>query len=99
MTDIPISLDRHRSQFAQRATEMRRSLAEVRADTISLREHHDALEAQLAAAPAASWPEAAGKARYLLGLLAATPVAKDARRQRLIQNVLADFARLTSSPK
>ena len=43
---------------------------------------------------AASWSEAADKARYLLNLFAATPAAQDPRRQTLIAGVLADFARL-----
>jgi hypothetical protein len=48
----------------------------------------------LLAAPAASWHEAAEKARYLLNLFAATLDAQDPRRQKLIAAVIADFDRL-----
>jgi hypothetical protein len=97
MTDDPIALDRHRGMSAQKATEVRRLLAEVEANAKGLREQQEALEAQLILLPAASWPEAAEKARYLLGLFAGTPIAQDARRQKLIANVLEDFARLARS--
>jgi hypothetical protein len=97
MTDRPISLDRHRGMAAQKATELRRLLAEVAADQEALRERQEQLETQLIAAPAASWVEAAEKARYLLRLFAATLTAEDPRRQRLIASVLEDFARLTTA--
>ena len=95
MTDQTIDLDEHRGMAAQKATELRRLLADVEADAQALRVRQQALETQLAAAPAGSWAEAAGKARYLLGLFAATAEAQDPRRQTLIANVLEDFARLT----
>jgi hypothetical protein len=79
---------------AQKATEIRRLLAEVEANEKALRDRQEELEAQLVAAPAVSWPEAAEKARYLLGLFASTPTAQDPRRQKLISTVLDDFARL-----
>ena len=97
MTDKPIRLDRHRGMAAQKATEVRRLLAEVEANQKALRERQDELEAQLIAAPAASWSEAAAKARYLLRLFAATPVAQDPRRQTLIASVLEDFVRLSEA--
>ena len=56
------------------------------------------LEAQLLAAPAATWQEAAEKAHYLLTLFAATPNAQDPRRQKLIAAVLEDFERLSHIP-
>jgi hypothetical protein len=97
MTEDPIALDRHRGMAAQKATELRRLLAEVESNAQVLREQQEALEAQLVALPAESWPEAAEKARYLLGLLAGTPIAQDPRRQKLIANVLEDFVRLSKS--
>lgn len=97
MTDRPITLDRHRGMAAQRATEIRRLLAEVEANEQALRARQDELEAQLVAAPALTWPEAAGKARYLLKLFATTPTAQDARRQKLIASVLEDFTRLSQA--
>jgi hypothetical protein len=95
MTDHTIRLDGHRGMAAQKATEVRRLLAEVEANQKALRERQEELEAQLIAAPAATWSEAAAKARYLLRVFAATPVAQDPRRQTLIASVLEDFARLS----
>jgi hypothetical protein len=94
MTD-PVQLDDRRGMAAQKATEIRRLVADVEADAAALRTRQEALEEQLVAAPAASWIEAAGKARYLLGLFASTPAAQDPRRQTLIASVLDDFARLS----
>ncbi len=95
MTDKTIDLDQHRGMAAQKATDIRRLLADVEANEAALRLRQDALEARLIAAPAASWQEAADKARYLLNLFAATLTSQDPRRQKLITAVLADFARLS----
>ena len=94
ITNRPVDLDQHRGMAAQKATELRRLLAEVEADAKALRARQDELEAHLAAAPADSWPEAAEKVRYLLRLFAATPEAQDPRRQLLIINALEDMRRL-----
>ena len=94
MTDGTIELDQHRGMAAQKATEIRRLVAEVEADERALRLRQGELEAQLVAVPAATWHDAAEKARYLLGLFASTPAAQDPRRQTLIANVLDDFQRL-----
>ena len=94
MTDKTIDLDRHRGMSAQKATELRRLLADVEANENALRLRQDELEAHLLAAPAANWYEAAEKARYLLKLFATTLAAQDPRRQQLIAAVLADFKRL-----
>jgi hypothetical protein len=98
VTDKTIELDEHRGMMAQKATELRRLLAEVEADERALRLRQDELEAHLVAAPALSWADAAEKARYLLKILATTPVAQDPRRQTLIANVLDDFTRLAAQP-
>jgi hypothetical protein len=79
---------------AQKATDLRRLLAEVQANENTLRLRQDELEAHLIAAPAANWLEASEKARYLLNLFAATLAAQDPRRQKLIAAVLADLDRL-----
>jgi hypothetical protein len=97
MTDQPITLDGRRGMAAQKATEIRRLLAEVEANEQSLRSRQEELELQLIAVPAVTWFEAAQKARYLLGLFAVTAVAQDPRRKTLIENVLEDFARLSGS--
>lgn len=94
MTDKPIDLDLHRGMAAQKATDLRRLLAEVKDNEKALRTRQDELEAHLIAAPAANWQEASEKARYLLNLFAATLAAEDPRKQRLIAAVLADFDRL-----
>jgi hypothetical protein len=94
MTDKTIDLDRHRGIAAQKATGLRRLLAEVENNERALRLRQDELESHLIAAPAANWHEAADKARYLLKLFANTLTAEDPRRQKLIAAVLDDFERL-----
>jgi hypothetical protein len=86
MTDQPITLDGRRGMAAQKATEIRRLLAEVEANEQSLRVRQEELETQLVA-----------KVRYLLGLFAATAVAQDPRRKVLIENVLEDITRLSGT--
>ena len=95
MTDKPVELDQHRGMAAQKATDLRRLLEEVAANERALRATQDELEAQLIAAPASNWEEAADKVRYLLSVLAATPSGQDPRRKILIQAVLDDFSRLS----
>jgi hypothetical protein len=95
MTDKTIDLDHHRGMAAQKATELRRLLADVAANEKTLRIRQDELESHLLAAPAENWREAAEKAGYLLNLFAATITAQDTRRQKLIAAVLADFKRLS----
>lgn len=98
MTDKPVDLDKHRGMAAQKATDLRRLLGEVEANATNLRLRQDELEARLVAAPAASWGEAAEKARYLLGLFAASLTPEDTRRRKLVAAVLADFERLAREP-
>jgi len=95
MTDKTIELDQHRGMKAQRATEIRRLLAEVDADQRALRLRQEELEKHLVATPASTWHDAAEKASYLLTLFAATPTAQDPRRQKLIKDLLNDFTRLS----
>lgn len=95
MTDQPIELDEHRGMAAQKSTELRRRLHEVQADQQALRRRQEEFERYAVAAPSTTWPEAAAKARYLIQLFAATPEARDGRRQELIATVLQDLARLS----
>lgn len=95
MNDEPVDLDRRRGMTAQKATELRRLLADVEANEKSLRLRQEELESHLLAAPAANWREAAEKARYLLNIFAASLAAHDPRKQTLIAAVLADFTRLS----
>jgi hypothetical protein len=94
MTDEPIELDQRRGLGAQKATSSRRLLAQVEANERALRERRDQLEAHLIAAPAANWAEAAEKARYVIGLYAASLGAADTQRHTLVAAVLSDLARL-----
>jgi hypothetical protein len=95
MADRTVDLDKRRGMAAQKATSLRRLLADVKANEKSLRLRQEALEAQLVAAPAATWAEAAEKAHYLLGLYAATLGPGDTRKRELLAAVLADFERLS----
>ncbi|HEV2158303.1 hypothetical protein [Bradyrhizobium sp.] len=94
MTDAPVDLDKHRGMAAQKATDLRRALAEVESNVRQLREREADLENRLMTVPAASWPEAAVKARYLLNLYAASLPAEDTRHRALVTALFDDFARL-----
>jgi hypothetical protein len=95
MANEPIELDEHRGMHAQKDTEIRRRLHEVQVDQAALQERQAELEKFLIAAPAVTWAEAAAKARYLIQLFAVTAEAQDARRQKLIANVLEELTRLS----
>ena len=95
MSDDPVDLDKHRGMAAQKATDIRRVVADVEANAKLLRDHQSAVELQLLAVPAASWPEAAAKARYVLNLYAADLATADRHHRDLIAAVLGDFARLS----
>jgi hypothetical protein len=95
MTDKTIDLDLHRGLSAQHETELRRHISEVEANQAALRRAQEEVERRLLAEPAESWSQAADKARYLLGLYAASTARGDARIARLIAAVLDDFDRLS----
>jgi hypothetical protein len=95
MVDEPLDLDSHRGMAAQKATDIRRAVAEVETNARELRERRAAVEDHLLSAPAASWPEAAAKARYVLKLYAAGLPQEDTRHRDLVAAILKDFARLT----
>ena len=95
MSDIPVDLDKRRGMAAQRATDIRRVLADVEANAKLLRDRQGVVEIQLLAVPATSWPEAAAKARYVLNLYAAGLAPADTHHRDLVAAVLADFARLS----
>ena len=96
MTDEPLDLDKHRGMAAQKATDIRRVLAEVENNARDLRERQGALENQLLSVPAVSWPDAAAKARYVLNLYAAGLAPADTHHRDLVAAVFADFARLSN---
>ena len=98
MTDEVIDLDKRRGMASQVATDSRRLLADVEANERVLRLQRDELESHLLATPAANWREAAVKARFILGLYAATLGDGDTQRRALVNAVLADFERLEREP-
>jgi hypothetical protein len=96
VNDEPLDLDKHRGMAAQKATDIRRVLAEVENNAKDLRDRQRILENQLLSVPAASWPEAAAKARYVLNLYAAGLAPVDTHHRDLVAAILADFARLSN---
>jgi hypothetical protein len=95
MSETPVDLDKHRGMASQKATDIRRVLAEVEANAKIQRDRQGVLESQLLSTQAASWPEAAAKARYVLNLYAAGLAPTDTHHRDLVAAVLADFARLS----
>ena len=95
VTDEPLDLDKHRGMAAQKATDIRRILAEVESHARDLRDSQAAIETQLLLTPAVSWPEAAAKARYVLNLYTAELASDDTHHLDLVAAVLAGFARLS----
>jgi hypothetical protein len=99
VSDKPLDLDKHRGMAAQKATDIRRALAEVENNARDLRERQGLLEKHLLSVPATSWAEAVAKARYLLNSYAAGLGPADAHHRDLVAAVLADFARLSSDSR
>jgi len=96
VNDKPLDLDSHRGMAAQKATDIRRVLADVEHNARDLRDRQAAVESRLLSAPAASWLEASAKARYVLNLYAAGLAAHDTHHRDLVTAVLADFDRLSN---
>ncbi|RXH23003.1 hypothetical protein [Bradyrhizobium zhanjiangense] len=94
MTDLPVELDKHRGMAAQKATDLRRALAEIENNVRELRERESDLENRMMTVPAASWSEAAVKARHLLNLYTASLPAEDTRHRALVAALFDDFLRL-----
>jgi len=95
MNDDPVELDKHRGMASQKATDIRRVVADVEANAKLLRYRQAMLEGELLSTAAASWPEAAARARYVLNLYAAGLSPSDTHHRDLVAAVLADFARLS----
>lgn len=96
MTDTPIDLDKHRGMAAQKATDIRRVIADVEANAKLLRDKQGVVELEILGAPATSWPEAEAKARYLLNLYAAGLASTDTHHRDLVAAVRADLTRLSA---
>ena len=84
MTDTPIELDKHRGMAAQKATDIRRVIADVEANAKLLRDKQSVVEIEILGAPATSWPEAVAKARYVLNLYSAGLPATDTHHRDLV---------------
>jgi len=95
VNDNPVDLDKHRGMAAQKATDIRRVLAEVEANAKMLRDRQGVVENQLLATTATSWAEAVAKARYVLNLYAASLPPSDTHHRDLVAAVLADLTRLS----
>ena len=95
MTEIPIELDKHRGMAAQKATDIRRVIAEVEANAKLLRDKQGVVEIEILAVPAISWPEAVAKARYVLNLYSASLAPTDTHHRDLVAAGLADLTRLS----
>ena len=95
MTETPIALDKHRGMAAQKATDIRRVIAEVEANAKLLRDREGVVEIEILAVPAISWPEAVAKARYVLNLYSASLAPTDTHHRDLVAAVLADLTRLS----
>jgi hypothetical protein len=77
VSDALLDLNENRRMAVQKATDIRRILADVENNAKDLRDRE--LEHQLLSVPAASWPEAAAKARYIFNLYAAGLGSDDTR--------------------
>ena len=84
--------------MAQRATEIRRRLAQVEVDHAALRRRREEFEKFLLIVPATTPSEVVERARYLITRLAGTPVGRDPRLQKLIRAVFNDLAMLSGEP-
>src|SRR5437868_10924495 len=90
VSDAPLDLDKNRRMAVQKATDIRRILADVENNNATdLRDRQ--LEHQLLSVPAASWPEAAAKARYMFNLYAAGLGSDDTRHRDLVTAVTCEL--------
>jgi hypothetical protein len=94
MSETPIDLDKHRGMAAQKATDIRRVVAEVEANAKLLREKQGVVELQLLTVPAETWPDVVAKARYVINLYLASLSPSDTHHRDLVTAVLADLTRL-----
>jgi hypothetical protein len=78
--DNPVDLNKRWGMAARKAIDIRRGLADIETNAKLLRDRQSAVEAQLLAVPAASWAEAAAKARYVLNRYASELTRHDIRQ-------------------
>jgi hypothetical protein len=95
VSNEPLDLGKHRGMAARRAIDIRLALAGTEKNSRNLRQRQRLLEKELLSVPAASWPRAAAKARYVLNLYAAGLGPADTHHRDLVAAILANFARLS----
>ncbi len=95
MTDDTIQLDRHRGMSAQKATEARRKLKEIRAEQAALSTRQEEFEKVLLLAPSITFKDVAAKSQYLLELYARDCEVCDTRRLSAIRLVLAELEKFS----
>jgi hypothetical protein len=86
VSDKPLDADKHRGMAA----------ADVENNAKNMRDRQAILENQLLSVPAASWSEAAAKARYVLNLYAAGLAPADTHHRDLVAAIFGHFARLSN---
>lgn len=91
MADDTIKLDQHRGMSAQKATEARRRLKEIRVEQVALRTRQEEFEKVLLLAPSITFKDVAAKSLYLLELYARDCEACDTRRLSAIRLVLEEL--------
>ena len=94
MTEIPIELDKHRGMAEQKATDIRRVIADVEANAKLLRDKQGVLNREPRHASHLV-PEAVAKARYVSTCYSAGLPATDTHHRDLVSAVLADLTRLS----
>jgi len=99
MTDEPVELDARRGMAAQKATDLRRALADIDANAKELRIRQSQIERRVLATRPNTWPEVADNARYVLSLYAASLDPQDTHHRDLIVRILDDFLRLTEAQR
>src|SRR5260221_9919809 len=95
VSNEPLELDKHRGMAEQKATDIRRILAEVENNAKAQRDREGILENQLLSGPAASWPETDAKSLYVLNLYVAGLTLSATHHSVLVAPVLADLFRLS----
>ena len=80
---------------AQKATDIRRMIAEVEVNARELRDKQASSKFISLRCPASSWPEAVAKARFMLELSVSGLAPSDTHHRDLVAAVLADLTRLS----
>ncbi|RED43076.1 hypothetical protein [Aestuariispira insulae] len=87
MADTPIVLDEHRGREDLKKTDIRRQ-------QLYLSCQREKLECLFLSTESKTWPDAVGKALYLISLFAETREGQSPRNARLIRHVLCEMENL-----